>query len=193
MAGAVWALMRVMREKDLHTFQHMVCVRDVAVAMGRILVLSPNDMDILEYASALHDIGKLSVPARILCKPSRLSQTEWSIMCLHPEAGARILNEIPFPGRVSEVVLQHHERCDGSGYPKGLSGKDILPETRIVMVADVYCAMSEGRPYRPALPMERIEEELVGNGSASYDSDVVNALLRLKPVLRSRKTYLPFR
>jgi len=189
--GAARALLRVMREKDRHTCDHMLEVQQVALAMGRLLGLESESMEVLDYAALLHDIGKVSVPTEILCKPARLSEIEWGIICLHPQTGAEILGEIPFPNGVPEIVLQHHERCDGSGYPNGLLGNEILPEARILMVADVYCAMSEDRPYRSARPTERIAEEFGVNRAVLYDPDVVDALLEIKPEIRGTKVYSP--
>ena len=136
-------------------------------------------MDFLRIVSTIHDIGKIAVPAEILSKPTKLSDIEFSMIKVHPQAGYDILKDIEFPWPVAEVVLQHHERMDGSGYPKGLSGDDILLEARIVAVADVMEAMASHRPYRPALGLDVAIEEISKNRGRFYDPEVTDACLRL--------------
>ena len=130
-------------------------------------------------AGEIHDLGKLSVPADILSKPSRLSDIEMQLIQIHPEAGYNILKDIEFPWPVAYVVLQHHERMDGSGYPHGLKGIDISLEARIVAVADVVEAITFYRPYRPSLGIVYALEEISRNKGVLYDADAVDACLKL--------------
>jgi HD-GYP domain-containing protein (c-di-GMP phosphodiesterase class II) len=129
-------------------------------------------------ASIIHDIGKISIPAEILSKPSRLNDLEFNLIKGHPQVGFDILKKnFPFP--IPEIIIQHHERMDGSGYPLGLKGNDILIEARILAVADVVEAMAYHRPYRPALGIEKALEEINKNKGILYDPHVVDACLKL--------------
>ncbi len=133
----------------------------------------------IRLAGMLHDIGKLAVPSEILSKPTRLSEAEFTIIKTHPRVASDILKAIEFPWPISEIVLQHHERIDGSGYPLGLSENHILLETRILSVADVVEAISSHRPYRPAYSLEYTLEEISKNKGVIYDTDVVDVCLKL--------------
>ncbi len=130
-------------------------------------------------AAILHDIGKISVPAEILTKPGRLDEIEMNMLRTHPQVGYDILEKIDFPWPLAKVILQHHERMDGSGYPAGLSGEKILLEARILGVADVVEAMSSHRPYRPALGVDKALEEISQNKGILYDPEVTDACLKL--------------
>jgi putative nucleotidyltransferase with HDIG domain len=130
-------------------------------------------------AGVLHDIGKMVVPAEILSKPGRITEHEFGIIKSHPEVGYNILKKIDFPWPIAQIVYQHHERMDDSGYPQGLSGKDILLEARIMAVADVVEAMASHRPYRPALGIDIALEEISKNRGVFYDPEVVDACLRI--------------
>ena len=130
-------------------------------------------------ASQIHDLGKIAVPAEILSKPGRLTEPEFSLIKTHPRAAHDILKDIEFPWPIADIVFQHHERLDGSGYPQGLSGGEILLEARILAVADVVEAMSSHRPYRPALSPEKAREEIAKGHGVIYDPAVVDACLRL--------------
>jgi HD-GYP domain-containing protein (c-di-GMP phosphodiesterase class II) len=130
-------------------------------------------------AGALHDIGKISVPAEILSKPGRLSEAERGMIKSHSKAGYDILKNIDFPRPIATIVLQHHENIDGSGYPDGISGEDILLKARIIRVADVVEAMSSHRPYRPAPGTDKALTEIEEKKGIYYDADVVDACLRL--------------
>lgn len=127
----------------------------------------------------LHDIGKIALPAEILSKPGRLTSTEWALIQGHPEAGHAILAQVDFPWPVAQVALQHHEAMDGSGYPAGLAGDEILLESRILAVADVVEAMSSHRPYRPALGIEMALAEVVRERGKRFDPEVADACVRL--------------
>ena len=130
-------------------------------------------------AGSIHDLGKISVPAEILSKPGRITETEFSLIKIHPQSGHDILKSIEFSWPIAQIALQHHERIDGSGYPQGLSGEDILIEARILAVADVVESMASHRPYRPSLGIEPALEEISRNKGTSFDSDVVDACLTL--------------
>jgi len=125
----------------------------------------------------IHDVGKMQVPAEILTTPRKLSELEYSMIKMHPEVGYALLKEIEFPWPVAEMILQHHERLDGSGYPSGLSGDDIMLEARIIAAADVVEAMTSHRPYRPAFDLEAVIEEIEKNADILYDREVVKALI----------------
>jgi len=131
----------------------------------------------LELAALVHDVGKLAIPSEILSKPGRLSSFEFDLIKTHPMIGYDIMKGIEFPWPVAQMILQHHERMDGSGYPNGLAGRDLLLESRILSVADVIEAMSSNRPYRPALGLEMALEEISKNKYVLYDGDVVEAFL----------------
>ena len=130
-------------------------------------------------AGVIHDIGKLYVPAEILSKPGRLTATEFDMIKTHPQVGYDILKGIEFPWPVAQIVYQHHERMDGSGYPQGLAGKDIVIEARILGVADVIEAMASHRPYRPALGIDKALEEISEKKDVLYDPKVADASLKL--------------
>jgi len=136
-------------------------------------------LDALRLAGTIHDVGKIAVPAEILSKPGRLSEIEFELIKAHPTTGFEILADVDFGSPVAEMVLQHHERLDGSGYPRGLRGEAILPGARILAVADVVEAMSSFRPYRAALPLEVALAEIEGGAGTRYDADVCEAGLRL--------------
>lgn len=127
----------------------------------------------------VHDIGKIAVPAEILTKPGRLTSMEMQLVQVHAQAGYDILKDVPFSFPVAEVIRQHHERLDGSGYPRGLKGEEILPEARVLAVADVLESISAHRPYRPALGLDAALAELERGRSTQYDSDVIDAARRL--------------
>ncbi len=141
--------------------------------------MSDEDTEGLRIAAAIHDIGKILVPAEILTKPGRISEVEFSLIKQHSLAGYDILAEIHFERPVAEIVLQHHERLDGSGYPNGLEAAAILPEARILAVADVVEAMSSHRPYRAALGIEAALAEIEAGSGTLYAPDVAAACLRV--------------
>ena len=172
------AMGAVSEARDPYTRDHEVRVNRLAHLVGAEMGMSQDDLDALDMACLLHDVGKLRVPVEILTKPGRLSDTEFALIKEHPAAGFDILKGIEFPWPIAEIVLQHHERMDGSGYPRGLVAADILPVTRVLSVADVVEAMATDRPYRPALGLEVAMAELRESAS-KYDPDVVAACFRL--------------
>ena len=143
------------------------------------MALPADTVDGIRVAGTLHDIGKMAVPAEILAKPGKLKEFEFGVVKMHAETSYEILRGIEFQWPVAEIAYQHHERCDGTGYPRGLKGDEILLEARILAVADVVEAMSSHRPYRPALELEVALEEVESGSGTLYDPEVCDACLRL--------------
>ncbi len=177
--GTIEALATVTVARDPYTAGHQRRVTQLACAVARELGLPADRVAGLRVMGLLHDMGKISSPAEILSKPGKLSDTEFALVKSHAQAGYEIVKEIQFPWPVAEVILQHHERMDGSGYPQGLTGPDIILEARILAVADVVEAMASHRPYRPALGIEKALEEIAQKKGVLYDPEVVDACLRL--------------
>jgi PAS domain S-box-containing protein/putative nucleotidyltransferase with HDIG domain len=165
--------------RDPYTAGHERKVAELAVAIGAELGFSVLQQEGLRVAGYLHDVGKITIPAEILAKPGKLSWIEHRLIQEHPQSGYGVLKNVKFPWKIAEVVLQHHERMDGSGYPKGLKGEVILLEARILAVADVVEAMSSHRPYRPALGIEAALTEIESRRGTFFDTSVVDACLRL--------------
>ena len=165
--------------KDPYTAVHQRRVAELAQAIAEEMGFSEWWTIGIYIAGLLHDIGKVAVPTEILNKPGKLNEYEFSLIKNHPRVGYEILERIEFPWPVTQAILQHHERLDGSGYPEGLSGEDIIPEARILSVADVVEAISSQRPYRPALGLEVALGEISAQKDNLYDSEVVDACLRL--------------
>jgi len=165
--------------RDPYTAGHERRVAQVAVAIAAELGWDAHHQEGLKVACNLHDVGKITVPAEILSKPSKLSSIEYALVQEHVQAGYDVLKGVAFPWPVAQVVLQHHERMDGSGYPQGLKGESILLEARILAVADVVEAMSSHRPYRPGLDIEAALEEIERNRGVKYDAKVVDACLKI--------------
>ncbi len=179
MGGIIQAIALTVGTRDPYTGGHQRRVADLARAIAQEIGLSQEQMDGLHMAGLIHDLGKISVPAEILSKPTQLSTFEFSMIKGHADAGYNILKEIDFPWPIAEIVLQHHERSDGSGYPHGLRGKQILQEARVLAVADVVEAIASHRPYRAALGIENALAEISQKRDMLYDSEVVDACLRL--------------
>ena len=152
---------------------------DLVQAIAREIDLTPERIEGVYMAAAIHDIGKISLPAEILSKPGQLSEIELRLIQEHPKVGYEILRGIDFPWPIAEIVLQHHERLDGSGYPRNLAGNEILLEARIVGVADVVETMSSHRPYRPSIGLDKAIEEITAQKGRLYDPDVVDACLKV--------------
>ncbi len=179
MEGTVQAMAMTVEMRDPYTAGHQRRVASLSVAIGRALGLDPDLTDGLRWAGMVHDIGKIAVPAELLSKPGRLSPIEFTLIKTHSEQGSEIVRSIQFPWPVAAMVLQHHERCDGSGYPGGLPGEQIEIGARIIAVADVVEAMASHRPYRPALGLEAALHEIGTNSGRLYDPDVTAAALDL--------------
>ena len=177
--GAVLAMSHVVETRDPYTAGHERRVAELATVLGRELGMDGAELDGLRLGSLIHDIGKIAVPAEILAKPGRLSPVEFNLIKQHSQAGYDILSVIDFGRPVAEMVLQHHERLDGSGYPRGLGAADLMPETLILAVADVVEAMSSHRPYRAALGTEAALAEIREGAGTRYDTDVAAACERV--------------
>jgi len=170
---------RIIEAKDPYTAGHQQRVSRLTTAIAKELNLSQDKIEGVRIASLIHDIGKISVPTEILSKSSTLSDLEFNLIKEHSQTGHDILKPIDFSYPVAQIVLQHHERINGTGYPRGLKGEDILLEARILGVADVVEAMSSHRPYRPALGIDAALEDISKNKGILYDPEVVDACLKL--------------
>jgi PAS domain S-box-containing protein len=177
--ATVHAIAVTVETRDPYTAGHQRRVADLSRTIGSEMGLSHDQIDGLHMASKVHDIGKISVPADILSKPSKLTPTEFSLIKTHARSGYDILKDIEFPWPVARMVLEHHERMDGSGYPRNLKGEEILMEARILAVADVVEAMASHRPYRPGLGLDAALAEIEKNMGAIYDITAADACLRL--------------
>lgn len=177
--AVAYAIFLMTETRDLYTARHQRRVAEVARAIARELGLLEMNVESIYTAGILHDTGKLAVPTEILSKPSKLSQYEFGLIQSHSQAGHDILEKVGFPQSVTQAVLQHHERLNGSGYPGGLTAKDIIPEAKILAVADVVEAMASHRPYRPALGLDTALQELSTNKGRLYDTEAVEACLML--------------
>jgi PAS domain S-box-containing protein/putative nucleotidyltransferase with HDIG domain len=175
----VQVIERMLEIRDPYTINHQQRVADLARAIAKEMGFSTDRTDGLRLAGLIHDIGKIAIPAEILSKPTRLSEVELQLVRTHPKIGYDLIKSIDLPWPVAMTVLQHHERLDGSGYPLGISGNEILLEAKILGVADVIEAMSSHRPYRPALGMSKALEEISQKSGVLYDKDVVEACLKV--------------
>ncbi|WP_321491983.1 HD domain-containing phosphohydrolase [uncultured Desulfobacter sp.] len=177
--GVINSLSSTVDARDPYTAGHQKRVAQLAVAIAQAMGLPEKKVTSIRMAGIIHDLGKIAIPAEILSKPSTLSEIEFSLIKTHPQVGYDILKNINFATPVARIVHQHHEKIDGSGYPFGLSGDEILPEARILTVADVVEAMSSHRPYRPGLGMETALAEIRKNRGRLYDPKVVDACLTI--------------
>jgi response regulator RpfG family c-di-GMP phosphodiesterase len=177
--GIIHAMALTVETRDPYTAGHQHRVTELALAIAREDTLSEERIEGLRMAGMIHDLGKIAVPSEILSKPGRLTDMEFGLIKTHPQAGYNILKEIDFPWPVAQMVLQHHERINGSGYPNGLSDEAILPEAKILAVADVVEAMSSHRPYRPALGIDIAIEEISKNKNVLYDPIAVEACVKV--------------
>lgn len=177
--GTLQALSMAVEARDPGTSGHQRRVARLAVAIAREMSLPDDTVESIEMAGIIHDIGKVAVPAEILSKPGRLSDMEHDFIKVHPRSGYDVLKDAALPYPLAEIVLQHHERLDGSGYPQGLKGHEILLEARILAVADVAEAMVSHRPYRPACGLDAALDQLRQGKGVLYDGEAVNACIRL--------------
>jgi PAS domain S-box-containing protein/putative nucleotidyltransferase with HDIG domain len=177
--GTIDSMSLAIEMRDPYTAGHQKRVTDLAVAIAIDMGLSRHKTEGIRMAGLIHDIGKISVPAEILAKPGSINEKEFALIKDHPQVGYDILKAIEFPWPVAKIVLQHHERMDGSGYPQGLPGEDILVEARILAVADVVESIASNRPYRPAIGINEALKEIDENKNVLYDAQVVDACLKL--------------
>ena len=177
--GIIRAMAATIEMRDPYTAGHQRRVSKLACAIAQDMGLAEKQIEGIRMAGEIHDIGKIYVPAEILSKPGRLTDIEFTIIKTHSQVGYDILKNIEFPWPIAKIVIQHHERLDGSGYPAHLKGKDILPEADIISVADVVEAMSSHRPYRPAHGIDKAIMEITQNRGVLYDATVVDHCVRL--------------
>jgi HD-GYP domain-containing protein (c-di-GMP phosphodiesterase class II) len=165
--------------RDPYTVGHQRRVSQIACSIGREMGLSEDRLRDLRMAGTLHDLGKVAIPSGILSKSGKLTPPEFALIKTHPQVAYNILEPITLPGNTAKIILQHHERLNGSGYPQGLKGEEILLEARILGVADVMEAMCSHRPYRASLGLADTLHELTLNKGILYDADVVETCLKL--------------
>jgi PAS domain S-box-containing protein/putative nucleotidyltransferase with HDIG domain len=175
----IQVMVSAVEARDPYTAGHQRRVADLARAIATEMGLPKEKIEGIRMAASIHDIGKLSIPAEILSKPTKPSDIEFSLIKEHPRKGYEMLKDVESPWPLAEIVYQHHERMDGSGYPRNLKGDAILMEARIMAVADVVEAMASHRPYRPALGVDAALEEIEDNKGTLYDAHVVDVCLRL--------------
>ena len=179
MEGVIQAMALTAEIRDPYTAGHQRRVSKLATAIAREMGLSEHEIEGIRLAALVHDLGKIYVPAEILSKPGHLNEIEFGLIKSHPQLGYDILHTIDFPWPIANIVLQHQERLNGTGYPAGLRHDEIMLEARIISVADVVEAMAFHRPYRPALGMEKAIEEIMRQKGHDYDADVVEACLKI--------------
>ncbi|MCF7793698.1 MAG: HD domain-containing protein [Candidatus Cloacimonetes bacterium] len=179
MEKIVKALTAAMEVWDPFTAQHQKRVNQLAMEIAREMNLSEKSKKMLNYASLLHDIGKINLPLELLSKPGTLADSELNLIKRHSEIGFEILKKIEFPPEICQIVLQHHEKMNGKGYPRGLTGSEILLEARILMVANTVEAIASNRPYRPVIGLGEALNEVEQNIGGKYDNAVVDACLRI--------------
>lgn len=177
--SAIQCMISALEQRDPYTAGHQSRVSILAVAIGRELDLDEDTLEGLLIGSIIHDIGKITVPTELLTYPGKLSSSRFAVIQEHPTSGKNILETLDFPWPVREMVHQHHERYDGSGYPCGLSGDDILIESKILCVADVFEAISAHRPYRKGLGIDIALDEIRNNRGIKYDPIVTDALFSM--------------
>lgn len=175
--ATVGGMALVAESRDPYTAGHQHRVAQYACDIATHMELPKDQIEAIRISGLLHDIGKIRTPVSLLNRPGKLLKAEWELIKTHPVIGYKILKTIPFPWPIAEIVYQHHERIDGSGYPQGLTGKDILLEAKIIAVADVMEAISSHRPYRPALPIESALNEIKNQKGILFDETVVDSFL----------------
>jgi PAS domain S-box-containing protein len=173
LAGTIQAMALTVETRDAYTAGHQRRVTNLARSIAQEMGLTEDEVDGIRMAGVIHDLGKISVPAEILSKPGKLSPLEFSLIKTHPQTGYDILKGIDFQWPIASIVLQHHERLDGSGYPNGLLGSEIMKESKILAVSDVVEAMSSHRPYRATLGVDAALAEITKNKDILFDAEVV--------------------
>ncbi|OHE58759.1 MAG: hypothetical protein A2Z47_13135 [Thermodesulfovibrio sp. RBG_19FT_COMBO_42_12] len=177
--GTIYALASMVEKRDPYTAGHQQRVKTLACAIATEMGLPEEKIDGIRMIGVIHDLGKIYVPAEILSKPGQLDEAEFKMIRAHAKVGYDILKKVEFPWPIAQGIAQHHERIDGSGYPSGLLGENILLEAKIIGVADVFEAIASHRPYRPALGKDKAIEEISQKKGTLYDPEVVDACLRL--------------
>jgi HD-GYP domain-containing protein (c-di-GMP phosphodiesterase class II) len=175
----ILAITEAVAARDQYTADHQKDVAELSVAIAKEIGMSGFRIQGLRLAAMIHDLGNIKIPTLILNKPGRLSEIEFEMIKTHPQAGYDIIKGIEFPWPIAEIVLQHHEHVDGSGYPRGLKGDEILLESRILMVANVIESMTSYRPSHEAFPIEAAIAEIGRYRGTRYDAAVVYACIRV--------------
>jgi PAS domain S-box-containing protein/putative nucleotidyltransferase with HDIG domain len=188
LVGTVNTVAMILEARDPYTSGHQKRVAEISVAIAKELGLPEEQIQGIYFSSLIHDLGKIQVPAEILSKPGKLTRLEFDMIKTHSKVGYELLKEIEFPWPIAEIVYQHHERVNGSGYPRKLKGNRISIEAKIIGTADVIEAMSSHRPYRPALGLEAALDEINKNKGILFDPDIVVACIK---VIKKDKTLLP--
>ena len=177
--GTMLAVAKMVEQKDLYTSGHQRRVATIALDIAKELGWGKECCETIFRSGIVHDIGKIGIPSELLAKPAKLTPSEFGLVKTHSESGYEILKDVPFLAPMAKIILQHHERLDGSGYPYGLIGNDILLEAQVLTVADVFEAMTSHRPYRPALGLDAALHELTMNKNILYNSDIVDIVIHL--------------
>lgn len=175
----IMLLINISEMKDPFTIGHQKRVSELATAIAKKMNLPEERVEFIRIASLIHDIGKTAIPSEILNKPSRLNESEFAFIKNHPLTSYKCITDVDFPHKVAEIVLQHHERLNGTGYPSGLKSKKIMLEAKIISVADVVESMNYHRPYRPALGIDKSLKEISTNKGKLYDPEVVDVCVKL--------------
>ena len=177
--GTTHIIMKVVEIRDPYSTGHQQRVSQLATAIAQEMKLPKDKIEGVRFASLVHDIGKFNLPTEIVSKPNKLSEVEFNFIKNHPKVGYDILRKVDFPWPIAEIVFQHQEKIDGSGYPRGLKGDEIFVEAKILGVANAIEAMSSSRSYRPAISVEESLVEISRNKNILFDPEVVDACLRL--------------
>jgi putative nucleotidyltransferase with HDIG domain len=177
--ATIQVMVSAVEMRDPYTAGHQIRTADLARIIATEMGLPKEKIDGIRMAGSIHDIGKISIPAEILTKPTKLTDIEFSLIKEHSHSGYEMLKDVESPWPLAQIVYQHHERMDGSGYPRNLKGNEILIEARIMAVADVVEAMASHRPYRPGLGIDAALAEIEKNKGTIYDNTVANACLKL--------------
>lgn len=188
MGGIIHVMVSTVEARDPYTAGHQQRVAELARTIAQEMGMSKEEVDGIRIGGSIHDLGKIKIPAEILSNPGRITDAEFSLIKTHPEVAYGILRDIEFSRPVAEMVYQHHEKINGSGYPRGLDSDEILPEAKILTIADVVEAIASHRPYRPALGMKIALDEITSNRGVLYDAEGVDACLR---VFEQNKYRLP--
>ncbi len=179
MEGIIQVITLTMEMRDPYTDGHQHRVASLSRAIAQEMGFSKKKIEGIHLTGMIHDLGKIHIPAEILCKTTRLSDIEFSLIKEHPQIGYVVLKDIDFPWPIAQIVLQHHERINGSGYPLGIKDQEIITGAKILMVADVVEAIASHRPYRPSLGIEAALKEILRNKGILYDPEVVDVCFKL--------------
>ena len=177
--GTIKCLSEASEVRDPYTADHQKKVSNISVLIAEELGESPRFREGIYFGSLIHDLGKIYIPQEILSRSGKITNEEFALIRTHAVVGHKIIKDAKFPWPISDMVVQHHERLDGTGYPAGLKGDEIIKEARILAVADVVEAMSSHRPYRPALGIERALDEILANRGKKYDPEIADACIRV--------------